>query len=268
MMNPHSEIYAIRPRGAALNAACQWILKHKRLAWRLVVLPSLFEAITLLVMTIVFEIKGNVIGFVPLIVILLNSEFPYMMMNVVENAEDYDYPNRLPRMGELKSLWWKNFKATIVISLLGMLMMFLTTITIFGPMLITIIIPFVLAIRMREERGYLSCFTQAFRLAFTNFGTFIITVLGVSLIITSLVFVPFSLAGAVLYALQTFINQDTLTELNTFLHTNIETLIVTFVLLIGATLAINTVLIIYNFFYGHCKESNDHPVLISKMEEL
>lgn len=268
MINLKSEIYAIRPRGAALNAACQWILKHKKLAWRLVVLPSLIEAVLLLLASVYFKLEEAALLIAPIIVVFLNSEFPYMMMNVVENPEDYDYPNRIPRMGELKSIWWKNFKSTIVISIIGALMWALCLITIFGPFIVTTIIPFALAIRMREDRGYMSCFAEAFRLAFTNFATFCITILGITLISISLILVPISISLAILVVIQSFVNKSVLEELNAFLNGNFITLFSAFVLLVSASLAMNIILIIYNFFYGHCKESNDHPVLISRMEEL
>lgn len=248
----------MRPRGQMVNEACQWIVEHHRLVIQLVVKPILFLALCAVIdlcylkTTLIAAVAG-IIG------ALIVPALPGIVMEVAENPEEYDYPNRIPRLMEVKGRWWYYFSKVLVITILGGIGSFVTSFTIVGPLIVQFVTPFAIVICQRDEDlGFFSSILKAFEYTFNNFANSLLVCLGIIIISISMIAGPVSSLYIFIMYLRQVLSQDVIKLLGIIVNYDGSPIIVMTVAL-GGVFAYMTSIVIFNFFYGHCvaKESEN-----------
>lgn len=247
-----TEIYEIRSRGQVVTEACQWIAKHRALAIRLAVRPiMLLTFIELLNIIFVMDTMTHII--IALITSVLIPTIPSMMMFVVEHPEETGYPERLPKLLELRRLWSNYFRSAFVIGIIGYAISILSSATMVGPCIADIVKNMALVIHHRnKEDGYISAILNAFSLSFSNLADFLLMALGNAIIMLSVLIGPL-LMFTLLYQYTTFVlTPGALEILNNVLNQDKQIALVCLILVVGFTFGTMISLIIMHFFYGHC----------------
>ena len=239
-----NEIYKIRERGQVVNEACQWIAEHRRLAMSLAVRPILIlTAIELVNILFIKSIAMSLI--IGLVALLLVPTVPSMMMFVAENAEEYDYPNRQPKLLELWDLWKSYFASALLIGVIGGVASFLCSVTMVGPIFIEMVQNVVLVVHQRNrDDGLLSAIARAFSLSFMILGTTIIT--------ASMMLGPLAMGWLIFMYLRSMFTFQMYEVINNVMDSEAWISLVLTVLAVGYIFANMTSIIIAHFFYGHC----------------
>lgn len=247
-----NEIYKIRERGQVVNEACQWIAEHRRLAMSLAVRPILIlTAIELVNILFIKSIAMSLI--IGLVALLLVPMVPSMMMFVAENAEEYDYPNRQPKLLELWDLWKSYFASALLIGVIGGVASFLCSVTMVGPIFIEMVQNVVLVVHQRNrDDGLLSAIARAFSLSFTNFLSLMLMILGTTIITASMMLGPLAMGWLIFMYLRSMFTFQMYEVINNVMDSEAWISLVLTVLAVGYIFANMTSIIIAHFFYGHC----------------
>ena len=248
-----SGIYKIRERGQVVTEGCQWIVTHSRLAMQLAVKPVLILAVIELVNIIFLKSILFSLG-IAFVALLLIPTVPSMMMYVVEHAEEFDYPKRLPKLFELWRMWISLLHSAIVIGGISVVASFLSSMTIAAPFFIDSIRNMALVIHHRNsENGMMSAIGNAVTLSFSNFVSLMFMILGVSIITMSMIIGPTLLIISFAGILSLYIS-PALKNLITRILNDSETQISLILecLIVGYVFAGMISIIVTHFFYGHC----------------
>lgn len=245
-----SEIYKIRNRGQVVTEACQWITKHYRLALQLAVRPLLILALIEAV-NIIFMQNLWITIILSFIALLLVPTVPSMAVYVVEHSEEYDYPQRLPKLLELWELFMKYFRSALVIGFIGTIISLFCGMTMVGPAIINFIRDMAIVIHQRDKGGYISVLLKAFSLSLGNFASLMMTILGTSIITLAMITGPLVLILAYVQLLPTLTSPQINEVLENVLDSETQAYLALEWAVIGYMLASMISLVISHFFYGH-----------------
>lgn len=194
---------------------------------------------------------------------------PNVMMHVVENKEEYGYPERMPGLRDVLQLWRIYFRDILVIVLLGGLANTLLSFTIVVPLFSWAVIPLAIVVRQRDEtKNVIDAFVAAGKIIINNFGGFLLCQIGIIIIGMSLAGAPFVVINVMNDLLRQFFNIRINGMLDSLPIKTDVTSIATYVAFIGGIYALQIGFIIEHFFYGHAIEKMQHPALIEKMEHF
>lgn len=266
-MNVVSEIYSIRSRGAVVNAACQWIMEHRRLAMRIILLPNIVLVAIELFSKFMFAETGIFFA-INIICSISFISLPCLMVHVVEHKEEFGYPERLPRPKDFKHIWWRYTWTYLLAIVVYSLAIALSFVTIFGWMIVIPIVPLAIVIFQRDDENVFSAFTLAFKYAFKNFGTFFMTLICIPIIFLSFAGAPWFIIRGTGAILTMFFTKDWYTNISQLFNGDLVNQIALFALFTGISIASDIVYIIFVFLYGHCKESDEHPSIINRMDNF
>ena len=249
-----SEIYEIRNRGQIVNVACQWIVTHHRLAMQLAIKPiAILAAIELLNLICVQSIPITIITI--FIALLLVPTVPSMALYVAEHGEEFDYPNRTPKLMELWHLWKRYIVSAIIIGIAGGIASFLSSITMVGPYILEYITQVAIIVRHREEdTGLASSVFKAFDISFKNFTSFLMVMLGTTIITFSMTIGPLILIAIIGIYVISLISGNLIQTISQGIEEGTLIAIIIEILVVGYILASMVTMIITHFFYGHAIE--------------
>lgn len=262
------EIYTIQTRGEIVNTACQWIARHLSLGLKLAVAPIM---VCLLVAFVDYAfIKSYVITVIAIVMLcVIIPVVPNLLLHVVENADEFGYPERRPTLRELVPVWWLYFRDLLAVVLMGCVLYVVSGITIIGPMLVSIILPFAVVVKQRDEyAGVLGCFLISAKLIIRSFGEYIVVMLSISIINISMVVAPMLAFMMFFYFLREFVSADAYNYVNNMLGGDSVTLISVSMAVVGAVFATMISQVILHFFYGHAIEKRDHISLADRLNNF
>jgi hypothetical protein len=247
-----TSIYEIRERGQVVNAGCQWIAEHRKLAMSLAVRPILI--LTAIEIVNILFVKSILLSLIiALIGLLFVPTVPSMMMYVVENAEEYDYPNRQPKLLELWSLWKGYLASALCIGIIGFVAAFLCSITVAGPIFIEVMQSIVLVHHHRNmDDGILTAISRAFTLSFANFPSLLFMLLGTCIITFAMVFGPCSFAFLFFEFISSVIPHSVMEMLNKMMDTEAYVTLGITIVVVGYFFSTMISIIVAHFYYGHC----------------
>ena len=262
------EIYQIQNRGQVVNNACQWIARHRRLAVRVLVLPTLLVPMLLLINYITLQIDVIYILDVVLAMLYLPT-LPMIMMHVAEHEEEFGYPERLPRVMQLIPLWWRYFKNIFIVNAVGVVLSGVLSVTVVLPMVINLIMPIAITAKQRDsDKSVLDVMLEGTKMMFSNFGTFIMCEIGIMIISVSMIGAPIAAGYGIVEFLRQFMNINVTRYTDSWLGNDTTVAVCIVFVAICAAFAYHIVMIIFNFFYGHCKEKSEHVALIERINNL
>lgn len=262
-----SDIYSIHNRGQIVTYACQWVAKHSKLAIRLLVVPVLVLVFIYIVNALLLQ-SGVVIGILVLVAFALLPVMPNIMMHVVENKEEYNYPEELPRLRIVFSLWWHFFKDIFLVTFLGSVLSFVLSFTIIVPMFGWIVIPLAIVVKQRDESvSALTVFPVTFMRIVRNFGAFFYCMVGIGIISSSMTGAPILMLTAVSEFLRQFLDINLVGNIKQYIDGDMVQLLFC-VPFVGGVLSTQISFIILHFFYGHVIEKEEHPALIDRIEHF
>lgn len=246
-----TEIYEIRSRGQVVTEACQWIARHKALVIRLAIRPiMLLAVIELLNIIFVMDTMTHIIT--ATLTLILIPTIPSMIMYVVEHPEETGYPERLPKLLELRRLWSQYFKSAFVIGIISYAISILSSATMIGPGIVELVKNMALVIHHRnKEDGYISAILNAFSLSFSNLADFLLMALGNAIIMISLLTGPLIMFVLLYHYVTTILSPGAMEVLNNVLTEEKQIALICLILAIGFTFGTMIELIISHFFYGH-----------------
>lgn len=261
-----SPIFNIRNRGQVVNTACQWIWEHRRLAFKVMVLPVIIMSILIVLFSLMSQYL--LLGIVILGALLLVPVLPNMMFEVVENPENYNYPDRLPYYRELLPLWPHNFWPVLLVTVVGGLVLFVSSFTIVGPLIVEAIMPLAIVILQRNDGVGVQCVVMSANMISGSFVNFLMCVLGSFIIAFSMMGSPWLLVYAVGEFIKLFLDRSVYEAINNLVSGDFFDMLATYLMTMGAVFSFMIVTVIVHFFYGHCIEKTEHPELIDRMEKF
>ena len=249
-----TSIYEIRNRGQLVNVACQWIVTHHKLTIQLAIKPiAILSAIELVNLIFIENILLTIL--IAIIALLLVPTVPSMAMYVAEHGDEFDYPNRTPKLMELWQLWKRFILSAVIMGVTGGVMSFLSSITMVGPYFIQEIMQVAMIIRHREEdTGFLQVMFKAFDMSFKNFISFLMMILGTVIISASMIVGPIMFIFFLTILITSMISQELMQMFLTNVGKEPLLYIIFEILAVGYILASMVTMIITHFFYGHCVE--------------
>lgn len=267
-MDPKMTIYAVHDHGKVVNVACQWVARHRKLALRIFTVPVVIMTIIYMIFFMLVDDDLYGVLYLCLAACLLIPVLPTLMMHIVENGELYDYPRRIPRVGEILRPWAKYTWDYVQIFFIFLVFSIITAITFVGPIILLTILPLALAIKNREELNAVECTFKAFKYIFQNLVTYLLMLLGLGIIVVSLSAAPSVLIYELGDFFKTFISREVYHTLCDFVHYDFFTFLVVVSGCVGSITSSMIIYITYHFFYGHCKENADHPSLLRRIKEF
>lgn len=264
----NSEIFKIRNRGQVVTEGCQWIARHRRLAMQLAVRPILILAATEMV-NIVFIRSWTITIVLLLVALVLVPTVPSMAMYVVENKEEYGYPERLPKLFELWSIWKSYFLSAVIIGFIGTIITMFCGMTMVGPMITGFIRDIAIVIHHRNRSSFISVISNAFSLSFTNFASLLLTMLGTAIISTSMVMGPPALIFAFLKSIPHLISPQARTIMDRMFDEETTIYLAVELALVGYILSAMINMVVTHFFYGHavlCAEKTKEARMARRKE--
>lgn len=262
-------LYSIHDRGQVVTYACQWIAEHWKLAIRLILAPVWLLLAMLIVVNFTLmesEVWQVVIGVIAVAILPI---MPNVMMHVVENKEEYGYPERMPGLLDVLKLWRIYFRDIFVIVVLGSLANTMLSFTIVVPLFSWAVIPLAIVVRQRDKtKNIFEVFVAAGKIIINNFGAFLMCQIGMMIIGMSLAGAPFVVINVMNDLLRQFFNIRINGILGNLPFKTDVTSLATYVAFIGGIYALQIGFIIEHFFYGHATEKAEHPALIEKLEHF
>lgn len=262
-----SPIYKIQNRGQVVNNACQWLWEHRRLAFRLMVLPTLICAVAV-ALNMAFVDFTLIYLLVALYAILVLPVLPALMFHAVENPYESGYPERMPSIREVMRPWWRYFLSTVITAIVMGVAMVIAMITVIGGLLLSFIVPLAFVIAQRDEDAGIGSIVFAIKMAVDSFGNFCMVSLGCWMIGMSMTLAPLFMVMGLKEFLQTFMSKSVTDFLYSIFSNDIFEALGVFLMLLGGIFSIQIITVVYHFFYGHCVEKASHPALIDRMEHF
>lgn len=261
-----SPIYAKRNKGQVVTAACQWMWEHKRLAFKLMLLPLIIGEALLFVNMIMFD-SWVIYVFLLILYALFVPVLSNFMFYVVENPDEFGYPGHTYGLLRVYKNWWHYFWPIVKIMFLTGLLDFVLSFTVIVPLLMPLIQQLSIVICQREEDKDFGALPVAIKMCINSLGTFLMCLLSSSIICVCLVGVPCLMVTLINEALKTYMSHALYRMITSVFGQsdfNIYILVISF----GVAISWQIINVISHFFYGHCKETNDHPALIDRMEQF
>jgi len=260
-----SPIYRIHKRGQVVNYACQWLWEHRRLAFRVMVMPVLL-LYTLALTSIFFLESTSLLVLTIIVALLIVPVLPNFMFEVVENPEQYGYPQEKTSFRQLLSVWWHYFWPVLKGSIFSFFIMFFASFTVFGGFLIEPVLPLMIAMMQRDETVGWQSIVISLRLVLNSFGNFCLCVLGGLIINISLIGAPYFFIMGIGEFLQHFVSNGLYQTISDAMNGDTFEMLGIIFMVLGAIFATMVTTIIVHFFYGNCVEKEDHPELIDRMK--
>lgn len=262
-----SAIYKIRDRGQVVNEACQWIGDNMKLALHLIFYPTLIVGLALVLNLLFFDNSVVYILF-GLFVVLIIPVQVNLMFHVVENPDEFDYPNKMPRIRQLMSHWWQYYLPFLKMFVFGIFAILISSMTFVGAIAVEMALPLVIVIAQRDEDAGINSVAIAFKYIFQSLGNFLMCYIGNMIIMYSLIFSPFVVWFGLSRFLQLFVSKSLYTWMNHLFGADTFLSIACGFAVFGAVLGFHINNVVYHFFYGHAKEKQEHLALVEGIEKF
>lgn len=261
-----SPIYGVWNKGQAVTVACHWLLQHRSLAFRIMLLPDII--VTLAILVLYITDNEELLFLITVFYAFLAVVQPMLMFEIVENHDEYHYPEHTNGIMRVYRRWWHYFLPILKVTFVSFFVYLVLSLTFIGAFLVPFVQLLAIVICQRQEdKGVLSALTDAVKMVFGAIGTFIISVLSSGIIIGCTIGIPIFMFFAAQEVLKHYLSSDVYRYIVSLFPGEVSSYIL-ILIYFTSIVSYQIIYVILNYFYGHCMEKKEHPALVDRMERF